>query len=501
MSRILPFQPEFRPALPTVRGNVDYLRFEVELKRIDELLRLGGVERLFVERSLALWLAASGDRVPTAKEQAKYERASEQALRCTVLKQILGEGFRGMSRRLAECPLFQWFCGVDRMEEVRVPSKSQLERYFHWLPLKDMDDVLARLVRATRERDEATGGNRLELAKDLELDVVWLDSTCVEANIHFPVDWVLLRDVTRTLMKGTQLIRDHGLKSRMQEPGCFLQAMNRQCMAMALAGKQTDSKKARKRVLRGMKALTGIVGRHARRHRDLLDAHWQETDWTRQQSDQVLARLDGVLEQLPQAVKQAHERIIGERQVRNADKILSLYEPDVHVIVRGKAGAEVEFGNTLLIVEQAQGLVVDWHLYQETAPCDSGQLPASLARLEARLGAGAVTAVCGDRGFDSAKNRELLAEKGIFNALCPRGVQELQRRRHGARFGEMQRRRAQTEGRIGILKNDFLGQPLRAKGYASRALGVAWSVLAHNLWVVARLERVASADAALKQAA
>ena len=65
----------------------------------------------------------------------------------------------------------------------------------------------------------------------------------------------------------------------------------------------------------------------------------------------------------------------------------------------------------------------------------------------------------------------------------------------------MQRRRSQTEGRIGILKNDFLGQPLRAKGYASRALGVAWSVLAHNLWVLARLKKVVSADAALAQAA
>lgn len=501
MSRILLLQPELRPALPTVRGNVDYQRFEVELKRIDEVLRLSGVQELFVERSLEHWLARIGDRVPTAKEQAKYQRASGQALRCNALKQILGEDYRGMSRRLAECPLFQWFCGVDRLEEVRVPSKSQLERYFHWLPSERMEAVMGRLLKATTETDAATGVNRLWLANDLELDTVWVDSTCVEANIHYPVDWVLLRDATRTLMKATALIRRHGLKSRMQEPACFLRAMNQHCIAMAQAGKQTDSKKARKRVLRQMKQLTRVVRKHARRHRDLLDEHWQETDWTRPQAEQVLRRMDGVLAQLPAAVKQAHERIIGERAVASADKILSLYEPDLHVIVRGKAGAEVEFGNTLLIVEQAQGLVVDWHLYEQSAPADSRQLRGSLARLEASLGEGTIAAVCGDRGFDSAENRELLREKKIFNGLCPRGAQEMKRRRHGARFNQMQRRRSQTEGRIGILKNDFLGQPLRAKGYKSRVLGVGWSVLAHNLWVVARLERVDLSAVALQEAA
>lgn len=45
-------------------------------------------------------------------------------------------------------------------------------------------------------------------------------------------------------------------------------------------------------------------------------------------TEQVLRRLDGVLALLPQAQKQAHERIIGQRRVDNADKVLSLYETD-----------------------------------------------------------------------------------------------------------------------------------------------------------------------------
>lgn len=501
MAVVIPLQTEFRPVLPTIRGNVDYESFETDLLRMDQILVLGGVEDLFVELSLERWRAESGKRVPTPKEQCKFQWQSAQALRCIVLQQLLGEDLRGMSRRLAECPLFQWFCGVDRLDEIRVPSKSQLGRFADWLPREKLDEVIKRLIRASAETDARSGTNRLLLANDLELDLVWVDSTCIEANVHYPVDWVLLRDATRTLMKATELIRRHGLKERMREPGFFQTEINRQCIAMAQAGKAADSKKARKRVLRKMKEIVGVVRKHAQRHRDLLDEQWEETDWTRKQAEQVLGRIDGILRQLPAAVKQAHERIIGERQVDNADKILSLYEADLHVIVRGKAGAEVEFGNTLLIVEQAQGLIVDWQLHQGSAPADSRQLPGSLERMAARLGEGVVKAVCGDRGFDSAANRELLEGKKIFNATCPRGAEELKRRLHGKQFGEMQRRRSQTEGRIAILKNNFLGRPMRSKGYENRALMVSWSVLAHNLWVLARQEWVEEEVEELKQAA
>ena len=42
---------------------------------------------------------------------------------------------------------------------------------------------------------------------------------------------------------------------------------------------------------------------------------------------------------------------------------------------------------------------------------------------------------------------------------------------------------------MGILKNVFLGAPMRSKGFAHRELTVTWTVLVHNLWVIARLPR------------
>jgi len=265
--------------------------------------------------------------------------------------------------------------------------------------------------------------------------------------------------------------------------------VNRLSLQMTFARRAQDSNKQRKKILRLMKQQVKVVAGHARRHRALLDQEWHQTDWTRPQAEQVLRRMDGVLALLPQAQKQAHERIIGGRRVANADKVLSLYETDTRVIVRGKAGAAVEFGNTLLLAEQRDGVIVDWQLHRESAPADARQLPQSLQRMEAAYGVGTIQALGSDRGFGSAANQALLAAKEIYDGICPKQPAQLKERMAEEHFAALQRRRSQTEGRIAIFKNGFMGRPLRAKGFEHREQAVTWQVLTHNLWVLARLEQ------------
>ena len=312
---LIPFPQELRPKLPTIVGNVDYLSLRRRLEQIDALLRVSGLERDFVEGALAGWKAA-GSREPTALEQLKFQQRSRRALRCTILRTLLQEDHRGFSCQLAGHPLYQWFCLIDALDQVRVPSKSELQRFAHWLPAATMRPLIDGLLRQAVEKPAP-----LRLKEALDLNEYFLDSTCVKANIHFPTDWVLLRDAVRTLMKATLIIRDAGLRGRMQPPQEFLRRMNRLSMEMTQQTRRAGSKKGRKRVLRQMKRLVGVVRGHARRHRELLDRQWEGTEWTRAQAEQVLRRIDGVLELLPRAQKQAHERIIGARQVPNADKI------------------------------------------------------------------------------------------------------------------------------------------------------------------------------------
>lgn len=194
-----------------------------------------------------------------------------------------------------------------------------------------------------------------------------------------------------------------------------------------------------------------------------------------------------MLKLLPQAREQARQRILLGQQVESKDKLLSLYEPDTRVIVRRKPGAEVEFGNTLLLGESQQGLILDWEIFKESAPADSRLVSASLERMEAAFGKEAIQGLGTDRGFDSKANRRTLQERGIYDAICPQDPKELKRRNRSWKFKKLQKRRSQVEPRIAILKKSFLGQPLRSKGFARRKLALCWAVLTHNLWVIARL--------------
>jgi len=101
----------------------------------------------------------------------------------------------------------------------------------------------------------------------------------------------------------------------------------------------------------------------------------------------------------------------------------------------------------------------------------------------------------------SAANRRALLEAGTFDGLCPRPPADLRQKMKGKKFARLQRRRAQTEARIGILKHGFLGRPMRAQGFAHRELALAWGVLTHNLWMFARLRKTQKKPLTLRAAA
>tara|TARA_R110002111_G_scaffold54424_1_gene94152 strand:- start:201 stop:1709 length:1509 start_codon:yes stop_codon:yes gene_type:complete len=482
MSAQFSFQPDFRPSLPQIDAPKEFLNKRALYEAIDDMLRRSGADERFVSLAVAE-AQASGEANP------KFLEHSFRALRCNIVRFIEKDmPLRELSNTLADSKLLQWFCHIEKFGSIKVPSKSTLGRYQSWVSKESLETLITELLQCAGNTE---GGEhhsqRLGLAEPIDLAEAWIDSTCLKANIHFPTDWVLLIDATRTLMLATILVRKAGLKNRMlQSPEAFLREMNKLGIAMSQQRRQKDARKKRKRILRKMKQLVNRIERHARRHRELLEADWQEkTDLSEGQASQIIARIDGILEQLPQAQRQAHERIIGERQVNSSDKILSLYEKEINVIVRGKLGKEVEFGNSLLLAEQKDGVLVDWQL-SENANSDAGEFVSSVDRIIDRTGT-LLKRACSDRGFQSKANDQTLAERGIESRACPRKIDELREKMKDSEFAASQRRRSQTEARVSIFSRCFLGIPLLAKGYANRERAVHWAVLAHNLWVLARL--------------
>jgi hypothetical protein len=260
-------------------------------------------------------MEAAGEKALSGPDAiGRYQQQSSQALRCMVLKNLINAGCRELSRQLAMCELYQWFCRVQRVPVVRAPSKSTLNDYGKWLPAEQMNALLDTLGVALRDEARA---KIIGLEHELDMAVVWVDSTCLKANI------------------------------------------------------------------------------------------------------------------------------------------LSLYESDIHVIVRGKAGAAVEFGNSLLLGETSDGYIMDHELMKDRSPGDPKWLEQRYPGMKKKSG-GQLCGLITDRGFESKANRRMLEEDGVFNGLCPRNPQELaERMEKDEVFAAALRRRAQTEGRGGILKNVF----------------------------------------------
>jgi len=472
-------QSWLRPALTPVGANKDYERFRDQLEAVDGLLRSSHLESMALDFARQGWERADG------RGLQRHLRFALKALRVEVLRMLLGNmPFREFSRAIATSDLLADFCGALTITGIQGVSKSVLDRaakFFTAEQVRWMGQVFTEMC---GEPDRAV---ELGLDGALQTDACLFDSTCLEANIHFPTDWVLLGDVARTLLKALILIRRAGLRCRMpDEPEVFARRMNRLCMEMTHARRRADAKRARKRILRKMKDLLHMIGRHARRHRDRLELEYAGTGYSQRQARRIVERIDRMLGQLPAVIGQAHERIIGERQVPNAQKILSVHEAGVRVLVRGKAGRDVEFGNSLLLSEAPSGLITDWQLYEQSAPAEWRQMHESLERQNRFDLSEPIGAVGTDRGFWSKQSAAKLRDQDIYDAVCPRDPQVLRQRFGEERFAQLQRRRSLTEARIAILKGRHGGR-LRCRGFLHRYQAVAWSVVGHNLWLVARL--------------
>ena len=490
MSVILPIQSRFDKSIPDNFGNAEYRAERDLLITIDAIIGQCDLEEpvvaYFLDAASAnkyISVFGTGKSARLTSDERDNARADAVlALRMSILRKRLVLSLRKFSLALSHSDLYKWFCGINRFYLPKVPGKSTVGELENSIPPSLTEEIEKRLLRAPDFCQV--------LDEPLDFSRSYFDCTCIRGNIHYPIDWVLLRDSTRTLMKATARIRKIGLVHRMPfEPSVFITKMNKLCMEMTFTARRKDAKKLRKKVLRKMKNLLKRVNNHAESHLKLLESKWQTVNISRSQAEQIGRQIAGVTSQLAAVVKQAHERIIGERKVDNKDKILSLYEKDVHVITRRKAGAQVEFGNTLFLAEQSNGLIVDWKLFKQQAPADSKMLKGSHQRIVNRLGHD-VTLLSGDRGFDSKANQDYMENNDIFNAVCPRNPQQLIERLKDDTFRDAQRRRSQTEARISILSHCFCGAPMKQKGFEHRQIHMGLSVLSHNLWVLGRLKIV-----------
>ena len=220
-NNIVFIQNWLRPALTPVLYNRDHRRLVDDLKKLDQALKTSALETKAIESALANLTEGA-----SAKQRNRRAEFAVYALRAELLRQMLGApGFEAFSVTLASSDLLTDFCGCRSIAGIRWTSKSSLQRastLFSDEQLREFNTLLVECV------GSAVSAIRLGLEKPEDFSVCLLDTTCLEANIHFPVDWLLLRDVSTTVLKAIKLIRNEGLLNRMVDlPEALSQSMNR----------------------------------------------------------------------------------------------------------------------------------------------------------------------------------------------------------------------------------------------------------------------------------
>lgn len=490
----LPFRPV--PISP-LRPCKNYRDYRTEIETLDDILQRSGLDDFMLNEALKLRFEEETQEDKRSHASEAFIRHCRSSFRISILRALKGAAsVRNLEVTLADSPLEQWFCFLENFDQIKAPSKSSIDRYKNIFDAGTHQRAFDMLLQKAASSPEAYDSdleavvNLLGFELPSNLLEVWYDSTCHSPNIHFPTDWVQLGDCCRSLLLSTDCIRRHGIKNRMPQGGVnrFLTHLNQMLIEFGNARRRKDSKRLRKKILRRLKKFAKCVAAHARSHRKLLEEQReQQTALSPAQAALIIDRIDDKLGKLPRAIEQAHERIIGERRVANKDKILSIHEPLIKVYKRGKSGAEVEYGNQLLIGENRDGLITHHELFDDIKS-DSSRLKQAIELTERSI-AGKLELLVTDRGFSDEQLRDELkaSHPKLKNHCCAKSPAQMKEQLEMPGFKSNQKRRAQTEARIAILTNCYQRGRSLSKGIASQRQELNWVMLAHNLRKLARM--------------
>ncbi len=471
--------------LPVASGSIDFQTYKLLLRKIDQILIQSGAEAALQEKAVEMDEQLSES--PTKRSTNKIKRYASYALRCNIARCLSQESYRSFSVHLADSILLREFCGYNTPYAPNdTPSKSTLQRFESYYSEEIIRKITDLITFAGADVTSELHNNIDGLLEAVDTEVWLMDSTCMKLDIHHPTDWVLLKDCLKSIMQSIIQIRKSGVRYRIGNPEAFISTMNKLSMEMTQGSARNTSKKEKKATFRKMKKLLSRVAAHGETYFDILQKNWLEYGFSEAEASQILVKMRKTLDQVPAVIHQAHERVIGDRQVKNKEKILSIHEDHANVYSRGKAGAQVEFGLQLLLGENLNGMIMHWELIDGKPKNDTQHLDGIIIRKNSLPAAVQPTYIVGDRGFHSKKNESSIEDEGMESCICPMSPNELKQRLEEEHFQKMTKRRAQTEARIGILKNNFLGRKLTTKGYDSQSKQVAWAVLAHNVWILAR---------------
>lgn len=312
--------------------------------------------------------------------------------------------------------------------------------------------------------------------KRIEPDVIRVDTTVIESNIHYPTDSSLVWDVWRT---AARLLTQAREVAPALVPHRFHGKKVKKLFIFTTRYAASKDKKRRREVKRQMRVL------HRRSHW-IVEIAAAFCEKAKKSVDFVLAAIAGELaNHLPTMRKildAARRAQLEGEKVPAADRAFSLFEPHTELIIRGKREKPVEFGHKFMLCQTAEKFITDYEVLEtQTADC---HLTETTVERHKELFGKPPKVMAGDKGFrpDAATFEDL--EEEVETLAIPHRLRD---------FADKvmvmwQAFRAGIEGTISRLKRAFRLSRCFFKGFKGFARGVGLQVFAHNLMILADLD-------------
>ena len=233
---------------------------------------------------------------------------------------------RGLIKEIGRNPYYQYFIGMAAYQ-TKCPFKHgvlpELRKRFGMEFLVAINETILKQAKPTPEH---AGKKEEKPSPNGNLGTMILDASCSPSNIRYPQDFSLLNEAREKL--DAMIDKLHPLADEPRRPRTYRKVLRKKYLAMA---------KAKKRPARKMRSLVRVLLCAVKRNMAFVDAYLAkglilEDKWDRWNLDAI------------RNLYAQQKEMFDEGTHRVADRIVSITQPHLRPIVRGKAKAPVEFG-------------------------------------------------------------------------------------------------------------------------------------------------------------
>ena len=248
-----------------------------------------------------------------------------QALGALIIQKRMKLSDRALVKAIAENPYYQYFIGLEKFSSECPFTYTTLVLFRRRIDVEFLQAVNETLLRESAPTAEHARQRKESVQENGNAGTMILDATCSPSNIRFPQDFSLLNEARE---KTDALIDDlHSAAQEAKRPRTYRRTLHAAYLNMA---------KSKKRSTKAMRSLVRKLLCALARNLGFIDKYLGA-------GGRLPARKLDMLDTIRRLYAQ-QKRMFDSHTHRVEDRIVSLSQPYIRPIVRGKAKTPVEFG-------------------------------------------------------------------------------------------------------------------------------------------------------------